>query len=358
MVVSEKNISSDASRPPLSEREELVLRGIVQQYILTANPVGSRVLSRRLDEESLSPATIRNVMADLEEKGYITHPHTSAGRIPTDLGYRIYVDALRQIERLTQAERSAIRRQIDPSAPTPVLMRETSRLVGEISHQLGLVTAPELQNSVLERLELVPLSSSRVLVVLSMSAGLVRTITLEFNQAISREMVDQHVSILNERLAGHTLRELRTTFRDRLQDIAERGDGLIRLFLDTAETILLHDPEQRVHISQTQNILRHPEFSSQQGLLGVVELIENEEVIVHLLEAHVGTTGDQQTVDVIIGSELGDERMAAYSLISTRYRFGDAAGTIGLIGPKRMNYSKMITIVDYVATCLTVNPRR
>lgn len=346
----ESNIPGRPSPQSLSEREELVLRSIVQHYILTANPVGSRFISKRLDEESLSAATIRNVMADLEEKGYISHPHTSAGRVPTDLGYRIYVDTLRRFDRLTQAERTAIRQHLDPRAPAPVLMRETSRLLGAISHQLGVVTAPELQDSVLQRLELVVLSSTRVLVVLAMSAGLVRTITLELHQELDRGRVDEQARVLNERLAGLTLREIRTTFRDRLRDVADQTDGVIRLFLDAGESILMQEADQRVHVSPTQNILRNPEFSSQEGLLGVVELIEDEEVIVHLLE---NRTSDDDCVEIAIGSELGNEKMAAYSLIATRYRFGDASGTIGLIGPKRMNYSKMISVVEYVARTIS-----
>lgn len=336
----------------LTEREELVLRYIVQYYILTANPVGSRYLSKRFDEETISAATIRNVMADLEEKGYISHPHTSAGRVPTDRGYRFYVDGLVEIEKLTQAERSAIRKNIDPNAPPVMVMKEASKLLGAISSQLGIVTAPQVLSSILERIEIFPLASQRLLIVLTLQAGIVRTVTLEVREGVVRDQLDSIVGILNERLAGHTLGEIQKSYHDRLRDVAEdSAGGLVRIFLDSAERIFSHSLDvDRIHVSPTQNILRHPEFASPERFRGIVELVENEEVIVHLLEGH---QSGRDAVGVAIGTELGDERMADYSLITTRYQIGDVTGTIGLIGPKRMNYSKMITVVEYVAKTIT-----
>jgi len=339
----------------LSEREELILRYIVQNYILTASPVGSRYLSKRLEEESISAATIRNTMADLEEKGFISHPHTSAGRVPTDRGYRFYVDTIVRSGRLSDAERNAIRKNIDPTASTPVLMKEASRLVGLISHQLGLMRAPELLNSTLERLELVPLSSTRLLVVLSLRAGLIRTVTLELHdEELSRDRLDGVVRVLNERLAELTLREIRSSCHERLRDVATGGDGrLMQILLGSADRIFTESSDfERVQVSPTQNILRHPEFADPQQVRGIVELIENEEMVVHLLDSH---PGDDQSVEITIGEEHHDERMLGYSLITTRYMVGSTTGTIGLIGPKRMDYSRMITVVEYIARTISNN---
>ncbi len=347
----QKNIIADE----LSEREELILRYIVQNYILTANPVGSRYLSKRLEEESISAATIRNTMADLEEKGFISHPHTSAGRVPTDLGYRFYVDTIVRSGRLSAAEQVAIKRNIDPTAPTPVLMKEASRLIGLISHQLGIVRAPELLNSILERIELVTLSSTRLLVVLSLRAGLIRTVTLEVtNHELSRDRLESVVRVLNERLAGLTLREVRNSCYERLRDVAiVEGGGLMQVLLDSADRIFSEASDiERVQISPTQNIFRHPEFANPAQVRGIVELIENEEMVVHLLDSHVG---DDETVDITIGEEHRDQRMLGYSLITTRYRVGSTTGTIGLIGPKRMDYSRMITVVEYIAKAISNN---
>lgn len=330
------------------------MRYIVQYYILTANPVGSRYISKRLEEEAVSAATIRNTMADLEEKGFISHPHTSAGRVPTDRGYRFYVDTLMRAERLSEAERSAIRKNIDPTAPTSILLKDAARLVGVISHQLGLVSAPELMNGILERIEIVSLSDTRLLVVLSLRARLIRTVTLELHERVLRDKLEEIVQIMNERLVGLTLREIRNSCRERLGDVAEaRNDSLMRVMIDSASAIFNEPREsERIQIAPTQNIFRHPEFSDPEQLRGIMELIEDEEMVIHLLEGHP-VTGEM--VEVTIGGEHADERLANYSLITTRYQVGSTTGTIGLIGPKRMNYSKMITVVEYIAKTITNN---
>jgi len=335
---------------PLTEREELVLRSIVQLFILTTSPVGSRYLSKRLEEERLSAATIRNTMADLEEKGLITHPHTSAGRVPTDLGYRFYVDALMHAERLTGAERATIRRSIDPGTPTPLLMREASRLIAAVTSQLGLVTAPEVLDGRLERVELVPLSSSRLLAVFSLGGSMVRTVTVEMRHEFTRDRLDMIAALLNERLAGVPLRELRATARERLRDLADPDDPLVRSIMESSDDLFAESAGyDRVRISPTQNLLRQPEFNNADQVRGIVELIENEEVVIHLLDEHAGDEGE---VKVAIGSELGAEQLADYSLVTTRYRVGSATGTVGLIGPKRMNYARMSVIVAAIASAL------
>ncbi len=353
-MFSANHIGPSKSHPDLTEREELVLRYIVRHFILTANPVGSRFLSKRLEEESISAATIRNTMADLEEKGYISHPHTSAGRVPTDRGYRFYVDGLARIGSLSQEERDAIQSNLNVGAPTPLLMKEASRLVGLISSQLGIIRAPELLDGTLERIELVPLGSSRLLVVLSLRAGLVRTVTIEIHDEVSRDRMTVLVGVLNERLAGLTLREIRGTFRDRLRDVAHADrDGLLNTLANSAETIFSPGLEtDRVQISPTHNILRQPEFADPEQVRGIVELIEDEEMVIHLLDSHPGAAA---AVEVTIGTEHGDERLVNYSLITTRYQVGGTTGTIGLIGPKRMDYSRMVTVVAYIAQTITNN---
>ena len=162
------------------------------------------------------------------------------------------------------------------------------------------------------------------------------------------------LGILNERLAGHTLREIRASCYDRLRDvIAESSDPLMRLLLDSADQIFTESREiDRIQISPTQNILRHPEFADPEQLRGIVELIENEEMVIHLLDAR---PAEEEGVEVTIGREHEDERLMNYSLITTRYKVGTTTGTIGLIGPKRMNYSKMITLVGYIAQTITNN---
>ncbi|MEX0601767.1 MAG: heat-inducible transcriptional repressor HrcA, partial [Bacteroidota bacterium] len=199
----------------LNERERSILRHVVHNYIRTALPVGSRFISKKF-ESNLSPATIRNVMADLEEQGFLSHPHTSAGRVPTDLGYRYYVDYLMEIEQLSGLEKQAIQEQMDRTADPLEMLRETSKLLGKISKQLSIVASPHLGSGVFERLELISVSSSRLLVVISIRAGLVRTLMLEVGTEVRRESLEQIARMLNERLAGLTLAQIRDTFIDRV----------------------------------------------------------------------------------------------------------------------------------------------
>lgn len=201
----------DITTEDLNKREREILKHVVYNYIRTASPVGSRYVSRHF-ESNLSPATIRNVMADLEEQGFLSHPHTSAGRIPTDRGYRYYVDYLMDIDMLTEKEKQAIEEHLGYTPDPNDLLRETSKLLSKISRQLSVVSSPHLSSGVFEKLELIPITSSRLLVVMSIRSGLVRTIMMEVGSEVRREVLDRISSLLNERISGLTLQEIRDTF--------------------------------------------------------------------------------------------------------------------------------------------------
>ena len=262
-------------------------------------------------------------------------------------------DMLVRMEQLTQAEQQEIKQGIHADAPPGLVMKETSRLIAAISNQLGIVTAPEILEGILERIELVQLSSSRLMVILSLCAGMVKTVMLEVQGEIERDRIDGLTSLLNERLAGLTIREIRNTYKDRLVDLADpvEPSGLVRIFLDSAERIFNNQlGVERVHVVPAKEILYQPEFSSPDQIKGIVELMENEEIVIHLLEGH---QPEANSVHVAIGTELADERMIDYSMIATRYKMGETYGTIGLIGPKRMNYARLMSLVGYVANTLT-----
>ena len=329
----------------LSSREESVLRHVVYNFIQTAIPVGSRFISKRF-ESHLSPATIRNVMSDLEEAGFLSHPHTSAGRIPTDIGYRYYVDYLMEIEQLTQPDEATIKDQLAATSDPTELLRETSKLLAKISHQLSIVTAPQLNSGVFEKLELVPLSSSKILVIISFRSGVVRTIMLEVGAEVRRSVLDQIGRLLNERLAGLTLQQIRDSFADRFRDVKNETTGLIRLFIDSVDQLFTETRDrEKLHIGGTANIIEQPEFVDPKKFRSVIELVENEEIIVHLLERHEDNT---KNVVVTIGRENLDAA-EEYSLMTATYDVKGVTGRVGIIGPKRMNYARMIPLVDFVA---------
>ncbi|MBM4168880.1 MAG: heat-inducible transcription repressor HrcA [Ignavibacteria bacterium] len=329
----------------LTDRQESILRQVVFHFICTATPVGSRYLSKRAGDH-LSPATIRNVMADLEELGYLSHPHTSAGRVPTDQGYRYYVDYLMEIERINREELSKMERQLDHATDPNELFRETSRLLSKISKQLSIVSSPHISNGIFEKLELLPISSSKLLVVLSIRSGIVRTIMLEVGIEYRREALEGLSRILNERLSGLTLREIRETFLDRTKDVQDEETGLVRLFVDSVDQLFNEEKTDKVHIAGTQNILEQPEFVDPKNFRSVIELIQDEEFIVHLLQKHEGAEGDYV---ITIGSENKDSKAEEIGLVSATYNIDGIAGRVGIIGPKRMNYGKIVPLVDHVA---------
>jgi heat-inducible transcriptional repressor len=339
--------------PPrtLSEREKTVLRYVVHDFIQTATPIGSRFVSKRHEDVlGLSSASIRNVMSDLEYMGYLNHPHTSAGRVPTDVGYRFYLDTLMEMERLTASEQKEIRENLEAGPDQDVVLRESSRLLSRISRQLSVVGAPDLNSGTLEKLELIQVSTSRLMVIISIRAGLVRTIMLEVSSETPREKLDEIARYLNERLGGLTLDQIRESFPDRVREAQDEQTGLIRLFIESVDRLFPAGRPDRLHIAGAETILDQPEFINPRDLRSIIELINNEEIIIHVLEK---TEARPHEITVRIGNENEDEKLRAYSVITSSYSLGDVSGTIGVIGPTRMRYSRMIPLVDYVARTIS-----
>lgn len=334
----------------LNERERSILRSIIYSFIQTATPVGSRYISKR-HVLGLSPATVRNVMSDLEYLGYIDHPHTSAGRIPTDKGYRFYVDSLIELEDLSAREQSSIQSQIHAGAEPDEILKETSRILGTISHQLGVVSTPRVNAGVFEKLELVSISSSRIMVIISIRSGLVKTIMMEVHSEIPKAKLEDVGRLLNERLSGLTLRQIRKTFADRVRDMQNEETGLIRLFVDSVDKVFDEARnKEKIHVGGTQSLLTQPEFSDAKNFRGIIELLDNEDIIVHILEKKEPGEGN---ISVSIGSENEEEKLRNLSVVSSQYAMGDISGTVGIIGAKRMDYSKMIPLVDYMARTIS-----
>ena len=336
----------------LSDRERQVLLSIIEQHVLTALPVGSRTLSKS-GELNLSPASIRNVMSDLEERGLIGHPHTSAGRIPTDLGYRYYVNSLMEGITISEDERSLIERQFEQSLPSAIeeLVRKSSHILSKISHQLAIVSAPTLGRGILHRLELVQVASDKIMVILSIKSGIVKSIILQIHTDVNRRQLEDISNLLNERLGGLTLQEIRETFADRLRDAGADDDSIIRLFVESSERLFSERLENDgVCIDGMQSITQQPEFGNPERMRSFIELVENQNVIVHVLDS----LGGGSALTIRIGEENNDLLLSDYSIIASPYRFGQLSGTISIVGPKRMDYPRMIAIVDYLAKLISV----
>lgn len=359
MLLSLMARPSDASRRApngLSERERDVLRRIVHHFIQTASPVASRVIAEDVD---LSSASIRTTMQALEQAGYLGHPHTSAGRVPTDLGYRLYVDELMDLRGLSPREanvlREAVRRRL---GDLDGVAREASRLLGRLARQLGVVLTPRLSTGVLERLEAVQLAPSRVLFVLALRGGVARTVTIELDDDVSQADLDAVVQRLNERLAGLSLQEIRRTGAERVQDLEpDDGTGVVRVVLRETPTLFRGlSPERRASIGGARHLVGQPEFSEPESVRDVVELAESEDIVVHLLERPEVVQPDEADRSVVlIGREVdrGGDGAASYSMVTAPYRVGDATGAVAVIGPTRMDYAHAVALVEYVSTLLS-----
>ena len=334
------------SAESLSEREVRVLEAIVQNYVETAEPVGSRTIARRFGL-GVSPATIRNAMSDLEAKGFLYHPHTSAGRVPTDRAYRLYVDALMQHPQVTARERQAIRHGIEAEGTNAVnaVLRRAAEVLGVLTQELGVAVAPTLDAALLERLELIAVSSDRLLLVLTLDSGLVRTIFVEVPGTVHPNVLAKITVVLNERLAGHPLRAIRTSLGDRLRD----GGGsaaeseLLDIFVATGEQIFDLPHEEDVLIGHTSVIADQPEFKSGDKMKELIELTERRDVLRQVLGQR------RNALTITIGGEHPTERMANLTLVTAPYSAGSLAGVIGVLGPTRMPYEKVAALVEHTS---------
>ncbi|HKI79857.1 MAG TPA: heat-inducible transcriptional repressor HrcA, partial [Ignavibacteriaceae bacterium] len=273
--------------------------------------------------------------------------------IPTDKGYRIYVDSLMELQKLRKKEIGIIEKSLKQSeTDTDELLRLTSKLFSNITRQLAAVTYPKVDSGTLEKIQIVSLSSTRILVVISIDSGLVKTITLEQQTELKPSQIDSVQRLLNERLSGLSLKDIRKTFKERFKDVPEDHKSIMRLFIDSADKIFKDiRSTNKVLISGAKDVIRQPEFDIPERFQSVIELIEDQDVIIHILEKGGESRSDQ--VYISIGSENEDQKLQDYSSISKEYKIGNISGTLGVIGPKRMEYSKVVAIVDYVSKLLS-----
>ena len=337
----------------LNDREQEILRSIVNLYILKAVPVGSRKLSKYIEEKlALSPASLRNVMSDLEESNYIYHPHTSAGRVPTDKGYRFYVDSLNIIENLSHTELSEVEKLKHNNEISDSLLKEASILLGSLSNYLSIVSVPKLTDVIIHKIELISLSSERLLVVLALESNIIRTITLEIDFHFSIKNLQNLTEYLNSRISGKSISFIRENFPQIVNDYSDSDSKIIRLFIDFADKIFKDESSaDKILTSGTKNLISLPDFEGIDKIKSVIELVENKDIVIHLLDEQLEKDGTK----VFIGSETGNELLEDYSIILSKYKVGNVSGSIGLIGPKRMNYSKMLSLVDTIGNILSLD---
>ncbi len=331
----------------LTKREKEILQNLISYYITTADPVGSRVIANKF-EMGISSATIRNTLQDLEELGLVQQPHTSAGRIPTDLGYRVYVDYLLKPEELNENEKQYIKDSIlKEGRGINELLGQTCRVLSEITNQLGVTIAPRFDEGILKAINLIPITGERLMVVVIVESGLARSVIIEIEATISDAGLREVETILNERLAGLSLGHIKETISKRLADLSGHGK-LIKLIIDSKDKIWTEERAEDVHLAGADHLVQQPEFADLRKVSDLIKMIEDGKGLSDFL-----TRAIQEGLIITIGKENKLKEVMNCSLVSSTYRMGKVSGTIGIIGPTRMEYNKLVSVVKYTAKTIS-----
>jgi heat-inducible transcriptional repressor len=329
----------------LSSRSRQILEAIVEDYIATAEPVGSSAVARR-HALTLSPATVRNVMANLEEVGMLTSPHTSAGRIPTEKAYRFYVDSLVELRKITREEKKQILLRCRQGGSGLVnIFRETSRTLSSLSNYMGIVVAPSFTSDVFRHIEFIHLGARKVLAILVSCNGSVQNRLVETDEDFTPDDLVKMGNYLNELMRGLTIFEARERILAEMKKEKIQYDHLLsQALLISKQAVTVEQDE--IFLEGQSRILDQPEFSDVQRMKDIFRTFEEKGRLLQLL----GRCMNSEGVHIYIGSEAPVSKTAGVSLITSRFvTSNNAVGMLGIIGPTRMGYSSVIPIVDYTA---------
>ncbi len=330
---------------PLNERKQQILRAVVINYVKTAEPVGSRTVSRS-HKMGLSSATIRNEMADLEELGYLVQPHTSAGRIPTQLGYRYYVDNLMDLDDLSADEDLVLSSSLSAEKMREIeqIINNSARVLSSATNQTSLIMGPQFKKSAFHQLRILPLDEKRSLVVLITDTGFIKNKVIDMQQQLSQTELHQVVTYLNQKLYGLTIDQVTTSLINELKrDLFRRLEILEQAFILLEES-LKEEKQIRVFLGGTTNILNQPEFKDVDKIRRMLNLFEQEPLLFKILE----DTSSESDNDIVvrIGAENEHEDIKECTLITGTYKIHDKTlGTVGVLGPTRMDYSRVINVM-------------
>ncbi|MCS6915282.1 MAG: heat-inducible transcriptional repressor HrcA [Myxococcales bacterium] len=342
--------------PELNSRARKILSAITQEYLVTGQAVGSRRITRRYGVD-LSPATVRNVMSDLEELGLLRQPHTSAGRIPTTQGLRFFVDSLLKVRQLSQKEREDLANRYSfSSTELDTALREAGKVLSELSTHTVVVVAPRVELDVLQHIEFVRLPDGSILAVLVNKSGRVFNKIIRPESPISDDELERIHTYLNQRLDGKSLSEVRALVAKELSDERTRYDALAQRALLLQAQALSAVPQEKaeVIVEGQANLLGHLLEDGQppdpDRLKALFRTLEDRAVLLRLLEQTEAATG----IQIFIGAESAIPELADHSVVASTFEAGDmAVGVLGVIGPTRMNYARIISLVDFTAQLLT-----
>jgi heat-inducible transcriptional repressor len=334
-----------------ADRSKRVLAALVREYIASGEPVPSSLLVSAAGLD-VSSATVRSILARLEDEGFVQQPHTSAGRVPTDLGYRFYVDLLLESRR-TRGARSAVEARLRREGAGPLVdsvLSGASHVVSQASRHLGFATRPAHEGAVFDRVEFIPLTSDRVLVVIVARGGHVIQKAIDAGERLSADELRQAAALLNAEFAGLPIARAREAVRKRVQEERLLYDALLARALRLAASTFTDLPDDRsLYVDGAATLLGEEHGLSFATLQTLLTMIEEKQRLVRLLNEYIDGPG----LTVVIGAEHPDPSLRSFSLIASTYDDGAGIGTVGVIGPTRMRYSRAIAVVDAAARAVS-----
>lgn len=334
-------------RDELSGRNRDILRLLVQTYISCGEPVGSKTLSGRLAGK-LSPATIRNTMAELEEEGYLTHPHTSAGRVPSEKAFRFYVNMLPENTRVDKASERRIVQVLEDSDSPEQLMSRTSFLLSEISRNIGIVIAPPMATNQLKHIEFLDLGDGKILVIFVSTSGLVQRKVIRLKERYQQGELDRAGRFLVERFSDCTLTEIRNELLRMLEAERTIYDRMLKLLCTWNDTLEVENEPESVYVQGTVNMLDQTPFENLGPVRELFRMLEEKGRLLKILNECIASNSSS-TVKIAIGSELGVPSMREFTVVTSAYVARDrTVGFLGIIGPMRMEYDRVISTVGYL----------
>jgi heat-inducible transcriptional repressor len=341
---------SRRSARELSPRDREILKDIIQSFIVSGEPVSSRSVAK-LERHGLSSASIRNIMADLEEEGYLAQPHTSAGRVPTRAAYHLYIEALMEARQPTASERRLIDASLREGRDANELVSTTGHLLSELSRQVGIVVTPMMGETRLKAIDFVPISDTRILCVVVSSAGFVDNKVIDIGEAFTREQLQQASNFLNDHFAGLTIREIRNRLLQLMAEERAQVDRLLAQALVLAQKGLGERGGGRdVVVDGTESLLDQPELASLDRVRRLFETFSDKARLVQMLNDLL----DGQGVRVLIGEESALTSELDFSLVATTYGPREQPlGTLAVFGPSRMDYTRVVPLVEYLRDTLT-----
>lgn len=334
----------------MDTRKQQVLLSIITDFIATAEPVGSRTIARKFDL-GVSPATIRNEMSDLEEMGFIEQPHTSAGRVPSQMGYRYYVDFLMKKKNLTSQEEEIIRRGYEKKVrEIGEVISRTGALLSQMTKFAAVIVTPKIDTSSFKRIQLLLMNPGQAMAIVVMNTGALQSSIFDVPEGVGQVDLDTISEVLNAKLSGLTMDKIKMTLIREIYFELSRHKNVLDLAVHLIENSLTSDREDKVYLGGILNVLNQPEFHNIEKVKTLLSLLEQED----LLRSLMGGSDPGEGVAVRIGGEMMKEEVKDCSMVVANYHLdGRAVGSIGVLGPTRMDYAWVVSVVEFMTRNLS-----